>query len=348
MSTRSLLIMPDDGIRPLLDAIEAAGKNIRVKMFIFSDPDMLQAVIAGKKRGIEVRVMLNPSRRDGEEENVETRKALEAVGIQVMDSNPEFGITHEKSMVVDDKIAYIKSLNWETRNLTETRDYVIITTHPHEVKEVMECFDADWDRHEFNSGEDAHLIWCTGNGRTRIAAFINEAKKTLFIQNERFQDIVVIERIVRAASRGVKVHIMVAPPDRLKKGKLIEEVSGLQIMNDYGIKIHELRGMKLHGKMLLADGKKAIIGSINFAPGSFDDRRELAIEVDDKAILDRLRKIAKSDWKNSRPFDLSDEGLEKDLVKHNDKKAAKKLALDDDFRKPDKHKNKKNKKDKKK
>ena len=29
--------------------------------------------------------------------------------------------------------------------------------------------------------------------------------------------------------------------------------------------------------------KRAIIGSINLAPGSFDSRRELAIEVDDEA-----------------------------------------------------------------
>ena len=42
--------------------------------------------------------MLNPARRSGEEENAETRKALEKAGIEVKDSNPEFGITHEKSL----------------------------------------------------------------------------------------------------------------------------------------------------------------------------------------------------------------------------------------------------------
>ncbi len=32
------------------------------------------------------------------------------------------------------------------------------------------------------------MIWCTGNGRDRIARFIDEAKHTLFVQNERYQD----------------------------------------------------------------------------------------------------------------------------------------------------------------
>lgn len=49
-------------------------------------------------------------------------------------------------------------------------------------------------------------------------------------------------------------------------------------MDDVGIKIHKLKHLKLHGKMMLADGLRAIVGSINLAPGSFDDRRELAIE----------------------------------------------------------------------
>ncbi len=68
--------------------------------------------------------------------------------------------------------------------------------------------------------------------------------------------------------------------------------------------------------MLLADDKCAIIGSINLAPGSFDSRRELAIEVKDKGVIKRIRKIAKHDWKHSHPLDLTDEGLLAELKKH--------------------------------
>ena len=82
----------------------------------------------------------------------QVRKTLEHAGIEVKDSNPAFGITHEKSMVVDEAVAFIKSLNWETKNLTETRDYAIITTHPHEVNEVIACFEADWHRKKFKPG----------------------------------------------------------------------------------------------------------------------------------------------------------------------------------------------------
>jgi phosphatidylserine/phosphatidylglycerophosphate/cardiolipin synthase-like enzyme len=310
---RTLIILPDDTKKPIIDAINVAKKSIKVKMFVFSDPDLINAVIAAQARGVKVQVMLNPARRSGEEDNEDTRKKLEAAGIEVKDSNPAFGLTHEKSMVIDDEIAYIKSLNWETKNLTVTRDYAITTNHPHEVNEVVGCFQADWDRKDFNLGDKAHMIWCKGNGRERIAHFIDEAKHTLFVQNERYQDSVIIERLVRAAERGVKVHIMARKPHSLKKDKLVEAVGGLRIMDDVGIKVHTLRHLKLHGKMLIADGSHAIVGSINLAPGSFDDRRELAIEVHDEDIVARLHQIAKEDWENSHPLDLTDEGLLADL-----------------------------------
>lgn len=313
MSHRSLIVLPDDTGKPIIDAINAAKKSVRIKMFIFSDPDLMKAVIDAKERGLKVHVMLNPARRSGEEENAETRKTLEKAGIEVKDSNPEFGITHEKSLVLDDETAFVKSLNWETKNLTVTRDYAIVTSHKSEVDEVIAGFEADWHRKDFDPGEHAKLIWCRGNGRERIARLIDEAKHTLFVQNERYQDSVIIERLVRAAVRGVKVHIMARPPHSLKKEKLVEGVGGLRIMDDVGIKIHRLKGLKLHGKMLLADAVRAIIGSINLAPGSFDDRRELAIEVYDEDICDRLHQVAKTDWENSHPLDLSDAGLFQDL-----------------------------------
>lgn len=345
MSHRSIIVLPDDTAKPILDAIDGAKKSLRIKMFVFSDPGLIKAVIAAKGRGVNVLVMLNPARRSGEEENEETRKALEKAGIEVKDSNPDFGLTHEKSMVVDDEVAFVKSLNWATKNLTVTRDYAIVTSHKHEVDEVIAGFEADWSRKNFDPGAEAHLIWCRGNGRERIAEFIDGAKHTLFVQNERYQDSVIIERLVRAATRGVKVHVMALPPHSLKKEKLVEGVGGLRIMDDVGIKIHKLKGLKLHGKMLLADRSRAIIGSINLAPGSFDDRRELAIEVHDDEIVDRLQKVAEQDWENSHPLDLTDEGLFEDLEDRVEG-SSKNLALEVDEKKEEKEmKEKKEKKE---
>ena len=325
--SRYLVVMPDDSSRPILEAINHAANSLRIKMFTFTDPHLLHGVIAAYRRGVKVRVMLNPARRSGEAENEQARKMLTDAGVEVLDSNPAFDLTHEKSMVVDDETAFVMSLNWETKNFTETRDYAVVTKHRHEVGEIMEGFDADWERKPFEPGEHSHLIWCVGNGRQRIGQFVDEAKHTLWVQNERYQDPVIIERLVRANHRGVKVHVLARPPHHLKKEKLVEGVGGLRILDDVGVKVHKLKGLKLHAKLLFADGARAIIGSINLAPGSFDSRRELAIEVHDEEIMDRLHKIVRTDWKNSHPLDLTDEGLLAEL-EDKDEHVAEDLAIE--------------------
>jgi cardiolipin synthase A/B len=314
--SRSLIVLPDDSPQPILDAIHQARKSIRIKMFVFSDPSFLNAVIAAARRGVNARVMLNPERRDGSKENDESRRLLMDAGVHVIDSNPAFELTHEKSMIIDDAIAFVQSLNWETENLTTARDYAISTRHKHEVDEMIQCFDADWNRAVFERGEQLHLIWCIGNARQRIGQFIDKAKHSLWLQNERYQDPVIIEHLVRAHSRGVKIRVMARPPHKLKKDKLVEGVSGLRILEDIGVKIHKLKHIKLHAKLLFADEARAIIGSINLTPGSFDSRRELAIEVDDEPIVHRIHKILQHDWEHSHPLDLSDAGLLAELEKY--------------------------------
>jgi phosphatidylserine/phosphatidylglycerophosphate/cardiolipin synthase-like enzyme len=84
-------------------------------MFVFSDPALVKALIAAHQRGVKIRLMLNPARRSGEADNEEVRKQLTKAGIDVIDSNPAFDLTHEKSMIVDGSMAFVKSLNWETK-----------------------------------------------------------------------------------------------------------------------------------------------------------------------------------------------------------------------------------------
>src|SRR5271157_349296 len=324
--SHTLIVLPDDTAKPLTDAINGAAQKLNIRMFLFTDPTLLNVVIAAKKRGVHVRVMLNPARRSGENENEASRKTLESAGIEVRDSSPAFALTHQKSMVIDDATGFVESLNWETRDLTETRDYAVVTTHEIEVDEMVKCFEADWHQKQFEPDPKSPLIWCPNNGRERISAFIDSAKESLWLQNERYQDTVIIERLVQAANRGVRVHIMARPPHTLKKEKLVEGVGGLRIMHDVGAKVHRLKGMKLHGKMLLADEARAIVGSINLSPGSFDARRELAIETDAHHVVKRLVQTSHVDWEHSHPLDLTDAGLLADLEKHG-AKGADKLAI---------------------
>jgi cardiolipin synthase A/B len=312
--SHSVIILPEDTNALIVDAISQAKKTLAIKIFVFKDSSLLRQVIQAHARGVKVRVMLNPQRRNGKKENDDTRAALTESGVEVKDSNPAFDLTHEKSMVVDDQIAFVQSFNWDSEAFLASRDYAIITSRKSEVADILACFDADWHRETFVP-RDPSLIWCVGYGRQRLGEFIDRTKHSLWIQNERFQDSVIIEHLVRARRRGVRLHVIARPLHKLKKEKLAEAASGLRILEDVGAKIHTLKHVKVHGKLLFADGNRAIIGSINLAPGSFDSRRELAIETTTDHLLKRIHDILRADWKISKPMDLSDQGLLEELTK---------------------------------
>ena len=58
---RSLIVLPEDSTRRIVGAIEQAKRSLRIKMFAFSDATLLNAVLAAKRRGVAVQVMLNQS-----------------------------------------------------------------------------------------------------------------------------------------------------------------------------------------------------------------------------------------------------------------------------------------------
>jgi cardiolipin synthase len=323
--SHSVIILPEDSNAAIIDAISQAKRTLAIKIFVFTDSLLLREVIQAHARGVKVRVMLNPQRRNGKKENDETRAALIESGVEVKDSNPAFDLTHEKSMVVDDEIAFVQSFNWDSDSFSVARDYAIITSRKSEVAEILACFDADWHRTTFVPQEPS-LIWCVGYGRQRLGEFIDRTKHSLWVQNERFQDPVMIEHLVRARHRGVRLHVIARPLHKLKKEKLAEAASGLRILEDVGAKIHTLRHLKVHGKLLFADGNRAIIGSINLAPGSFDSRRELAIETTASHLMKRIHDILRADWAISKPMDLSDQGLLEEL-KEGDPKVRENLGL---------------------
>ena len=87
--------------------IGSARRSLRIKMFSLSDPRVLAALVKARKRKVRIRVLLNPARRSGEIQNKGSKSVLEEAGIDVLDTNPVFAVTHEKSMVVDDATVWI-------------------------------------------------------------------------------------------------------------------------------------------------------------------------------------------------------------------------------------------------
>lgn len=318
-----LIVQPDDGIEPILKTLDGAKVSLDIKMFQFTDPILIQAVVRAHERGVKVRVMLNPSRFTGEHDNDEAFEVFKNAKVPVEETNPKYPITHEKSMVVDGKQAFIMSLNWAPKYFGETRDYGLVTNDPAEVAEVAACFEADWTRSDFTPPPVSNLIWSVGKAREEVIHFIGSAEKTLYIQHEKYVDTPVIEALVHAKmKKEVKVHAMALPVHSLRDFYRLDGIAGLRLLEDLGIKAHKLHGTHLHAKLIIADKNRALLSSFNIYPKCFNERRELGIRFTDPHLIKRLVDIFEKDWENSKPMDLTDEGIQADI----DKSAAKNLA----------------------
>jgi phosphatidylserine/phosphatidylglycerophosphate/cardiolipin synthase-like enzyme len=76
----------------------------------------------------------------------------------------------------------------------------------------------------------------------------------------------------------------------------------LRILERTGVKLRRQKHLKLHAKLLLADEKRALVGSMNIDRSAFDVRRELGLVLDDGHVIERLGKLFEHDWKKAGDY----------------------------------------------
>lgn len=301
-----LIVQPDEGTAPVVDLIDAARKSLRVKQFTLTDSQIMSALVRAHRRGVGVRVMLNPHRSSGDRANDESFKALRQSGLTLEWSNPAFAVTHEKSIVADDATAMVTTFNLATKYFTETRDYGVITTDPRQVEEVAAGFEADWHRKAFTPDPDSGLLWSNTNSRYLMAWFIDSAEDELIIQHPKFVDATIVERIAAARKRGVKVRLLCGGKHGISEWDILDTFASLRLLDRFGVKVRRQKHLKLHAKLLIVDGERALVGSMNIDRSAFDLRRELGILVDDREIIKGLAKVFEHDWKEAKPYEAPD------------------------------------------
>ncbi|MDR3659732.1 MAG: phospholipase D-like domain-containing protein, partial [Mycobacterium sp.] len=201
-----VIVQPDEGAQPVRDFIASAQRSLLIKQFTFVEQSLVAAVIERHRAGVAVRVMLNAARSGGDRANDETFEQFSAAGVDVRWSNPSFYVTHEKSIVVDEQAALVATFNLCEKYFTLTRDYGVITTDSQQVAQIVEVFDADWSRTDWEPTAYHGLLWSNSNSRYHMAKFIDTAEERLRIQHPKYVDAVILDHIAAAVGRGVHVH----------------------------------------------------------------------------------------------------------------------------------------------
>jgi cardiolipin synthase len=181
---------------------------------------------------------------------------------------------------------------------------------------IEACFEADWNRREFVRPHKSALVWSNRGSRTLICHYIDTAKHTLDVQHPKFVDAVVLDRLIQAHERGVRV--LCGGKHGISTWDIVDTFASMRMMNLKGIKIRKQKHLRLHAKLLLADQKTALVGSMNIDRSAFDLRRELGCFVNDPAAIAALADTFTEDWHEASRYDPPDP-LTVELVTEDDR-----------------------------
>jgi cardiolipin synthase len=289
--TTGVFIEPADGRTPIIDEIDAAKRSIDLEVYILTDDVILKALQRAQDRGVAVRVMLEEHPFGGDGHQPATFARLEDGGIAVRWSNPLFRFSHIKTMVVDDEVALIMNQNLSASSFSKNREFAVVTNRPDAVHTAAAIFEADWTRG--GEPDPRPLVVSPTNARAELLALIAGANQSLDVYAEVLRDPEMLTALADAESRGVAVRVIVSPSADFREARATLVAAGVDL--------RLLSRLYVHAKVIVADGRRAFIGSENISATSLDLNRELGIIVDDPVSLARIRSTFDADFRVAKP-----------------------------------------------
>lgn len=129
----------------------------------------------------------------------------------------------------------------------------------------------------------------------QVLAAINSAQKTLEIELFQFSHSGLKQALADAVQKGVSVRILLEPrvDSNLETASYLKE-RGVQV------KWASTSFAYTHAKLALIDGKKVLVGSINWSKSALTKNREAAVLIDSPALAQEFEQTFEEDWGNGK------------------------------------------------
>jgi phosphatidylserine/phosphatidylglycerophosphate/cardiolipin synthase-like enzyme len=273
-----LLIQPEDGVRPLLDAIQGARRRLDLYVFRLDRRDIRDALRDAVRRGVHVRALVAHTSREGEKGARELERALRRLGATVARTSGDLVRYHGKMMIVDRTTLYVLGYNLTRQDIEKRRSLGLVTTEASVVHEALRLFQADFDRRPFTPA-NSHFVVSPLNARTVLHRLLAGARRQILVYDDRLTDRAMVRLLRQRAREGVEVKV-IGTMDK-KPGR---------------VRLRKLPGFKLHVRAIVQDGRRAFVGSQSLRRLELDDRREIGLVVDEPGVVDQIARVFAWDW----------------------------------------------------
>ena len=303
----SLVQYPAAGFTGLYAQTAAARKSIDMEMYELQDPLEIAALIAARRRGVVVRVLLD-SAFEVRVTNTPASAALKAGGVQVRWA-PGSTIFHIKTTTFDDVTSDISTANLTPQYYSMTRDATIVDRYAVQVAAIESTFARDWngDNPATDETNAPGLLW-SPDAESAMVKQIASATTSVDFTSEELSDPYIYQALASDAQRGVRCRIVMM--DESEWAKAFGQVTAA------GCVVHVLpetkAGLYIHEKVVLVDagttGASVLLGSQNASYSSLSFNRELAIvltQAQAPSILDSIATTFNSDFASAQRWPTS-------------------------------------------
>ena len=263
MSDR-LILTPVERKPAILDVIRGARDRIALSLFRANDPDIFAELAAAVAHGVQVDVLVTSNVKGTKTKVAQLWDSLKATGARLHPYGDPVVKYHAKYLVVDDGPAIVASLNLTKKCLERTHDALVITDDPLVVDSLHRIFDADRQRLPLPADVSPRLVIGPERARRQLTDLIDGARASIRVFDAKLSDPDLMMRLRACESAGVEVD---------------------------AVRQKTLAGLKSHAKIVLIDGRVAVVGGLALTALSLEFRREVAILVEDPAMLATVEEL---------------------------------------------------------
>lgn len=296
-----LFVLPEAQDQFLLSAIDGARRVVRLQMYLLTHTGVMDALIAAKKRGVDVQVLLEarPFNPGNPNSPLPTNKRAAAYlakgGVVAGWTSPSYNFTHAKAITIDDAVTYVSTANFTKSGLGaggaySAREYVIADRSPTDVAEFVAMFKADW-AHKPYVPSDPDLIVSPNNARQRIFDLVKSARREVRIAVEVAADPAFNDLVAAKVKEGVRVKALLG--DHNKIGINLDTA---RKWRERGADVRFQAKPFLHAKTIVVDGQVMYVGSTNLTTNSMDNNRELGLKIAAPEIVKGVLSTMEHDW----------------------------------------------------
>jgi phosphatidylserine/phosphatidylglycerophosphate/cardiolipin synthase-like enzyme len=141
----SELVSGKPALPMVLGFIEGAKASLDIMMYHLTDYEALEALRAAAGRGVQVRIILDPSQR----RNVKSAQSLSRANLEIrwMDTDGTKGqLMHSKAACSDGRKLLLGSANWTHTGLKVSHETVVLLKQPLVARDFCRAFERDWKR----------------------------------------------------------------------------------------------------------------------------------------------------------------------------------------------------------